>query len=279
MKHKKYLQIIVLTLTSFVIFNACNKSDSVDQSPIDETEIVQELFVEGTYDDLQEMTEEAFYIGSGALKSINSDFLRFGNCITITLDTTVMPRVITLDFGDENCLCRDGKYRRGQIISTFNGRFRQPGTIITYAFNDYYVNDNHVEGTKQIENKGFNDENQMWYEINVQGTITFVEDSTIVSWTAEKTRTWINGLDTPQWRDDVFLIDGAGEFVNSAGYGKSVVITEPLKRELSCPFFVSGIVETTPTERPKRILDYGNGECDRFATVTIGDRTFIIRLR
>lgn len=279
MKSKKHLQTIVLTAASFFMFNSCKKSESIDQSPVDETEIIQESFVENTFDELQEMAEEAFNIGSGTLKSTNSDFLRFGDCVTITLDTTVMPRLITLDFGDENCLCRDGKYRRGQIISSFNGRFRQPGTIITYTFNNYYVNDNHVEGAKQIENKGFNAENQMWYEINVQGTITFVEDSTIVSWTAEKTRTWINGLDTPSWRDDVFLIDGTGEFVNSAGFAKSVVITEPLRRELSCPFFVSGIVEITPSERPKRILDYGDGECDHFATVTIGDRTFIILLR
>jgi hypothetical protein len=75
------------------------------------------------------------------------------------------------------------------------------------------------------------------------------------------------------------LIEGVSSSSNSNGRSVTRVITNPLRRELSCHHFVSGTVEITPSERPQRILDYGDGTCDNIATITIGDRTITIRLR
>jgi len=279
MKKKSIISLICSIVAILMVMTSCNKKNDNTYQSDDAAEMVNESFVENTFDELQDIADQAYEFEVSGVKSTQSDFLRFGDCVTINLDTTIMPRVLTIDFGEENCLCRDGKYRRGQIITTFTGRYRQAGTIITHGFSNYYVNDNHIEGSKVIENMGLNEDNQIWYTINVNGQVTLNEDETVLTWVAERTRTWVNGFFTPRWIDDVLLIEGSGTFSNSNGFGRSMLITSPLRRELSCPHFVSGTVEITPLNLPARILDYGEGECDNIATVTVGDRTFTIRLR
>jgi hypothetical protein len=52
----------------------------------------------------------------------------------------------------------------------------------------------------------------------------------------------------------------------------------PLRIELACRFIVSGTIEMRPQDRPVRLLDYGNGDCDNVATVTINGETYTIYL-
>lgn len=265
-----------------LLFGSCNKSDQTDNQK-ETTEATSDVLAETTFDEVQEMADLAYEMKTTVFKSVTSDENfgdHFGDCATITLDTTVMPRILTIDFGSENCLCRDGKYRRGQIIVTFNGRYFMPGTVITHGFNAYYVNDNHVEGLKTLTNEGINDNGFIWFSIVVNGQITLAENGNIIVWNANKTRTWIEGMDTPRrHRDDVFLIEGSASASNSNGSGFSRLITNPLRRELSCRWFVSGTIEITPVDRPVRILDFGDGNCDSLATVTVNGETFTIVLR
>jgi hypothetical protein len=140
------------------------------------------------------------------------------------------------------------------------------------------VNDNHVTGTRTVENMGLNEENLFWYQILVDGQLTLT-DSTVLSWQSNRIRTWIQGYNTPVWRDDVYLIEGSGMFMSSLGAQVNREIIEPLRRELSCRYPVSGSVEINPENGPQRFLDYGDGECDNLAELTIGDRTITIVLR
>jgi hypothetical protein len=41
-------------------------------------------------------------------------------------------------------------YRCDKILVTFTGGYFDPGTIITYGFEDYYVNDYHVTINGQV---------------------------------------------------------------------------------------------------------------------------------
>jgi hypothetical protein len=257
---------------------ACNKQD--ETTSVSDRELISiEAQAEGIFDEVQEIADQAMRIGSSGLKSVESDDNRLGNCVTITVDTTVMPRVMTIDFGEVNCLCNDGKYRRGRIIVTFNGRWRRPGTVVTHTFENYHVNDNHVQGTKVMTNLGFNAQGKMQFRNTTDGSITFANNGSSVAWTSEKLRTWIEGRLTPPWNDDVYLIEGNSSVVHSSGRSRERVIIEPLRRELSCRWFVSGTVETTPSSGPVRLLNYGDGVCDNLATVTVGDSTFTITLR
>jgi hypothetical protein len=267
----------VFTLLLMVSFMSCEK-DKNDADAAEKDLARNDASAELYFDEIGDIADEAYGIATGNLKSTDNMIRRLGPCATVTLDTTVMPRVLTIDFGEENCLCNDGKWRRGKIIVTFTGRYHQPGTVITHTMENYHVNDNHIEGTRVMSNLGPNANGQPEYSTVVNGSITFSATGVVVSWESDHLRTWIEGYDTPEWYDNVFLISGSGSHSNSNGGGYSRTITEPLRREASCSNIVSGIVETVPVNRPTRILDYGDGTCDNIATLTIGENTYIIRL-
>lgn len=271
--------LLALAAALLILATACQKSDVEKQdNAVNELEMKQEVDAEVLFDEVFEISNEGFRLAQIGFKDGQNYRRRIGDCATITIDTTQMPHVMTIDFGEENCLCPDGKYRRGVIIVTFNGRFYQPGTVITHTFDNFHVNDNHIQGIKVRENLGPNGEGFPQFSAEVDGSITLASDGTVISRQAQHLRTWIEGFGTPQWFDDVHLIEGSAITTNSNGFGSTRTIINPLRRELSCHHFVSGTVEIERSNRPLAILDYGDGICDNIATVTIGDDTFTIRL-
>jgi len=278
MKKRRNLFLMGLLFVGLTFNQACNKTETVSNDETETVETKSEAFAEAVFDEIQEISDQAWQRGASGLKAGFEDGSRLGDCVTITIDTISVPRVMTIDFGEVNCLCDDGKYRRGQIIVTFTGRFRRPGAIITHTFQNFYVNDNHVQGTKIKTNLGFNADGFMQFRNVVAGSITMISNGNVISWNSDRTRTWIEGFQTPRWMDDVYLIEGTSSVSSTNGRSVSRLITNPLRRELSCRHFVSGTVQITPAEAPQRILDYGDGTCDNIATVTIGDRIITITL-
>ncbi|HPE34528.1 MAG TPA: hypothetical protein PLI65_07010 [Bacteroidales bacterium] len=273
----KSLLNFVLFLIILISITSCKKEQN-DSDLQEQTLAVDETIAETTFEEISEIGNQAYKLSVENLKSSDDLGDRLGDCVTITLDTTVMPHVLTIDFGEENCLCRDGKWRRGKIIVTFTGHFYQTGAVITHTLDNYYVNDNWVQGTKVKTNLGPNINGEPEFTSVVNGSITFNETGIVINWESEHLRTWIEGYNSIVWWDDVFLITGNGAHTHSQGGGFTRTITTPLRRESSCHHIVSGIVETVPLNRPTRILDYGDGTCDNLATLTVGNKTFVIRL-
>lgn len=274
---KSMLSLVGLLLFATAVLTSCNKSDETDSATKLNRQTALEAFTEEAFDEASEISDQAYYASMPGLKGGDSDHPRLAPCATITLDTTVMPRVLTIDYGPVNCLCNDGKYRRGMIIVTFNGRWRRPGTVVTHTFQNYYVNDNHVQGTKIMTNQGFVNGNMTFSHVN-NGSVTFAQNGESLTWQSEKIHTWIEGFGTPRWRDDVFLITGFSNASHSNGRNVTRQIIQPLRREMNCRYFVSGTVKINPSNAPERLLDFGDGTCDNQATITIGDQVIVITL-
>jgi hypothetical protein len=273
------LSFALLALLSFgLLMTACKKDDQTIIQDTDTSSAEYDALAEGIFNDVGNITDEAYYLNSGNYKSTDGDTLFLGQCATVILDTVVFPHELVIDFGEENCLCRDGRYRRGKIINTFTGRYREPGTILTHGFDEYFVNDNKVEGSRILTNMGYNDFGNLWFTIEIEGLITLAENGAIISWNASKEREWVEGSDTWNRCDDGYHINGTADGVRVSGKSWTKEIIIPLRRELVCRFFVSGSVEIIPEERPARLLDYGDGQCDNIATVTINGRTYTIHL-
>ncbi|MDP2724419.1 MAG: hypothetical protein Q8O72_16830 [Bacteroidales bacterium] len=275
MKKINFLIGLFMVASLALVFTSCKK----DNSAVSETSASSDdAFAERIYDNVSIISDEAYSEKSSTLKSTDGRRLFLGDCVTITLDTVAVPHALIVDFGTENCLCNDGRYRRGQIIVSFTGRYRQPGTVITHTFNNYYVDDNHVEGTKVVTNMGFNEANHMYFQIDVVGVIHRANDGGTISWNSSITREWVEGLFTFTLWDDVYLISGTSSGIRANGETWQRTTITPLRKELGCKHFVSGILEITPGERPVRVLDYGDGECDNIATVTVNGQVFTIYL-
>ena len=273
---KKISLALTFMMAALFLLSSCKKNNTTDDNF---NAVKDDAFAESTFNNVTNIADEAYTLStSGHFKSSDNIFL--GDCATVTLDTTVFPRVLTIDFGDTNCLGNDGRYRRGKIIVTFTGRYWHPGTIITTTFDEYYVNDNQVEGTKVVTNNGFNDSGNMNWDIAVNGLITLANGEGSISWNSQRNREWIEGISTPfnRW-DNIYLITGDATGQRANGLHWTRQITNPLRIELACRFIVSGTVKVTPEGKPVRILDFGDGNCDNEATVTVNGTTHTIYLR
>ncbi len=274
----KKLLFILPFLAGMVFFlGSCSKNTTPTVTSF--TDVQDDAYAESVFDNVTSMADEAYSLSTSHLKSTeNRIFL--SSCATVTIDTTVYPRVLTIDFGDSNCLCNDGRYRRGKIIVAFTGRYRKPGTVRTTTFDNYYVNDNQIEGTKVVTNNGFNDQKHISWTITVNAIITLANGQGTISWKSQRTREWTEGYNTPHDRwDNVFLITGISSGQRANGLHWTRKITKPLEVKLACRFIVSGTMEIKPEGKPMRILDFGNGQCDNLATVTVNGKTHTIHLR
>lgn len=274
MKKLAILSLVALSLTS-CLKNRLKK----DQSALVNYKI-ETAFDEMTNISDQAITGNMVYYKSGqiivAKPGQNIAFEKADCNVIITIDTTSSPKSVTVDYGSSNCTCNDGKTRRGKIVTTFTGQYIAPGTIITHTPVDYYVNDIKFEGTKTVQNMGLNTNGQPYFNVQIDGTAT-LESGEVVDYTSTRVRTWTNGFNTLINRmDDEYDITGSAvaSFSNGGGYTGNT--TSPVHIKVGCSFPVSGVIELTPTDKPVRVINYGDGTCDYSFTVTVSGYTFTI---
>jgi len=278
---KKISFLLVAFLMSGILFMAssCKKNDSNDNTELQTYN--DDVNAEFLWDDVQTTGDEAAEYLFNNLKNSDGFLSKLEPCATVTIDTTLDPRLMTIDFGTEDCLCKDGNYRRGKILISFTGRYHQPGAVIITTFDNYFINYNQMLGTQTFTNHGKNENGHTWFSTEINGTIIFSEQfgGGTLTWTSVNTREWIEGENTPRFRgDDVFLHLGSAQGVKPNGFAFSRTITSALRKEIGCRHFVSGTVELVREGKPTRILDYGEGACDNLATVTIDGVTRTIVL-
>lgn len=199
-------------------------------------------------------------------------------CATVTRDTISIPHTITIDFGSTNCLCADGDYRRGKIIVSYTGRYRDPNHQHDITFDNYFVNDNQIMGTKSVLRVADDAAGHPVYHITVNGKIILANNVGTISYTSTKTRTWVAGYSTATRTDDEYDITGSGSITRANGKIFSFQTTTPLHIALNCRWIESGVVQITPQGASARTLDYGNGTCDAQANYTVNGKTYSITL-
>lgn len=274
---KLFIVLVCGIALSGLFFASCNK-DNKEADQNEEIQTVQDnANAEKTFNDVSDIADQA-YNSFQTTKSTTTDGDIIGECAVVSLDTITFPRTLTIDFGDTNCLCADGRYRRGKILVSFTGRYREEGTVITHTFDNYFVNDNQVLGTKIVTNAGRNENDHLYFTITVDGLIIKADGGGQVTWISDRIREWILGEDTFDRLDDVYLITGNGSGTTASGKSYTIEITNSLRREIGCKHFVSGTFEFKPEDKPLRVFDYGEGECDNVASVTVNGKTYTIYL-
>jgi hypothetical protein len=277
MKTKMIRAVVAVTIfTATMAFSSCQK----EKSDNDLTTANNQAFADESYNDVTNIADEAALTGTVSYKTDDENSLLAG-CATVTRDSVSVPRVVTIDFG-AGCTGIDGKTRKGIIVVTYDGRYRDAGSTITITFNNYYVNDNQVLGTKTIHNDGVNGNGNLSFTIHVEGEIILASNGGSISWTSDRVREWIAGESTPSRDDDQYSITGTASGTAANGDVFTATISQPLIRNLApnCrKHFVQGVVLIQRTGKPDRIVDFGNGACDDEAAVTINGVTRTITLR
>jgi len=277
--------ITILTIALATSFSSCRKDKNNDpeEKDKDTSSAADQSLASSIDNDMTSIADEAgrtYTVSS--FKTSGVDGLLSASCATVTVDSSAAPaRTITVNFGTSNCLCNDGRYRRGAIVYSFTGKYRDSLTVITVTPQNYFVNDNQVTGTKSITNNGHNAANHLVYQITANMQIIKAGGAGTITWQANRTREWMAGESTLTWSDDIYSITGTASGSNAAGNTFSSVITTPLVRNMAIgcrKHFVSGVLEHTPSGKPTRYIDFGNGACDDIAVVTINGVAYIVTL-
>lgn len=282
----KKLVIFGLLLTAMFQFVSCKKKFEYDNSKAPTTNAI----VENAFMEMASMSDQAynggtFVYGIGEAiyvtdKTTQSDLDQLkANCnVIITIDTVGVTDTITIDWGTTNCTCNDYKTRRGKLIVSYNGSYYDQGTLITYTPVDYYVNDHHVEGSMTVENMGANSSSQPYYDININGVVT-LSTGEVATYTSTRVRTFTAGYTTVlNIFDDEYDVTGTAnaQVVNGDSYEAHT--TSPLHVKIGCPWVTKGVLVITPTGKPARTIDYGNGDCDGSFTVEIDGHIYTVNM-
>jgi len=273
MKTLKIKSILLLALLALTVITipSCKKEEVTETVDAEVATANNSEEGESVSDEVGNIADAAFKgtsnVGRNSAPEAQLDAL--SGCAVITIDTLSTPHLMTIDFGATNCLCNDGRYRRGQILVNFTGSYFAQGSVKTTTFNNYFRNDNKIEGTRTVTNLGLNADGNMAWSVSAVNMKVTKPTGVFHIWNSERTRTMVAGLNTSAWNDDQYIITGSGSGTNANGVAYTSNITTPLHRALSCNWIDSGVIAFTRSNGATRTINFGTGTCDDQAVVTV----------
>jgi hypothetical protein len=189
-----------------------------------------------------------------------------GPAVTVDPTGRAYPKTITIDYGDGIELV-NGRIITGKIIIEVSARPLTNGATRDVTYENFYVDSVHIEGGATRTFTG-TDSTERIFANESDLTLTF-PDGTVLTRTAERTRTLADGFETLfSHSDDLILIEGVVDYETSNGTTFSKSITYPLTKTGACRFIIEGTVAFTLNGEEFAELDYGDGTCDDVATIT-----------
>ncbi len=274
MNKKYYLFAATLLLAIGVAFTSCRKdNDTV------EAEMVALSEDDAAADDIfSDMANQADTHGGFTKNNFEKD-----NCkpeVTKTVDAATNSRHIELDFGQDGCEGYYGRIRKGKIIIDQQGLMINAESVRTITLENFSIDGYAVEGTRTITSNGINSDGFRQVTIKLTDGKIITPEGKIITRTSERVREKIAGEDTPfKLRDDQFRISGTASGINRNGKAYTATISAPLIFDMGCKYkLTQGIIDITAGENTLSI-DYGNGECDNEAILTVNGNSKKIRVR
>jgi hypothetical protein len=264
MKAKVFFSALILSFGIGMMLNSCTKdeTESTDLKSVSQDEST----VDNYFDDASSQTD-MYEDGAKSLEL-------FSTCtpnVTITKPADALfPKHIVIDYGTEGCEGMHGHIRKGKIIVDQTGFMTVSGSVRTITFEDFYIDDFKIEGTRTVTSNGLN-ENQNYQRTTVlaDGKIT-TPDGKVITRTAEHVQEWIAGAGTPfNIFDDKWQITGSATGTNRFGNTYNALITTPLIFDLSCAYKITQGIKSITTDNHVIIIDFGSGDCDNQFTITI----------
>ena len=255
----------VITLSVFALVASCHKEKKT--TPVTTTEDTgyasDQATSEQAFNDVSTISDQAMATTSGG----SLGYRGTSGCATVhhSTDTTIV------DFGSSNCMCRDGRNRRGKmLIIHTGGHYADSGHVHTITFDNYFVNDNQVTGSKTVTNMGHNSSGHLYFNVAINGAVILSGGRGTVSEVSSRVRTWVAGESTVTDRsDDAYEITGSGSITRANGTVVSTTITSPLQVAQSCRWIEAGTIQFSFGGKT-RTINYGSTPaCDDQATVTM----------
>ncbi|MFC4632691.1 hypothetical protein ACFO3O_02165 [Dokdonia ponticola] len=277
MKKFQMTKMFSLVVVLFLAF-ACS-DDENETTVIDTTPTTAQLTLAAQVD----ITEDASFavVDNAYIENIQetrSTVLNsfFTDCATITVSPNGDGSGSALvDFG-EGCTLNNGALVSGQVVLNYTIVQNESRTI-TYIYDNFTYNGNEVSGGGTVNRTFENENGNPQSEVTASIAVYFPTQDVTATRDASRTREWIEGVGSGTWTDNVFSVTGNWDTSFSSGFTRSGEVTEALRREATCPHFVSGTLAISQNN-VDGVLNYGDGTCDNIAVITIGNQDFTIQL-
>ena len=273
----KTLIIAVILIPLFAFFSCEKTKDTQDKNHVliesGEGDIIEDVLWNAIDFDIE-------YAGS-ALES--NDYKSLSDTCPLIIvehpDSLSFPKTITIDYGESYCETYHGAMKKGKIVIEITAPLIYPGSIRRVSFEDFYINEHKIKGTKALINKGFNDAGNLNFDVTLTDGEIIFPDGRIATRESIHNREWTKGIEKPKyWWDNEWLLSGSSTGSHRDGKTYVNTITEPILIKAMCHFAVSGTMELLIQNQFLLVLDFGDGECDRIATLTLGDIVWEIEL-
>ncbi|EMS34570.1 hypothetical protein C943_03790 [Mariniradius saccharolyticus AK6] len=254
-------------------------TETEDQLPMEDAAVLQEnAEVEAAYEDADMLTLSAMQSNGFSFRSQLD--LRNDLCNTTKVDFYPNNRAIVINFG-EGCTSPKGVNRKGKIMIYFSALSLESGTEVLITFDGYEVNGLKIEGRRKIINRGFNAEGKyfLFETLIAAGKVTW-PDGTFATLEGEFEKKLYLPNDERGFKVEV---SGGAGGKTRLGVGFISIIEKPLTYFQSCTDKGNwtpslGMVVLTVGGELSYTLDFGNGDCDKKATVTKDGKTLNINL-
>jgi len=267
-----------------ILATSCTKDDQTTSSALN-SQVEDEMYTSEVYDEIDDLGDEALDLAESneiTLKSASGfGYNRLSECVTVTKVISNDTVLTTIDFGEINCECNDGRMRRGKILMAHYGRYWDGAVSIRFSFENFYVDDNQILG-ERVVSQVMNTEVNHQSTISANGSVVLADGSGTITWEAQRVRTIIEGSATRTKRDDVIEVTGGSTCTLADGTIITTAIVTPLvrKNETGCfLYYVQGIRQTNIGDETQMTIDFGDGECDNLAELTVNGETTIIELK
>jgi hypothetical protein len=283
MKTKVLMMIAAMAVLSF---SSCKKDSTLSPSAIDDTSVNladDDAVTDVVYEDVFSSVDNATIILDQIGKSLDTqaETVLSDSCPVITIvrsTSNPWPKTVTIDYGTL-CVGNNDNTRSGKIIINVTAPRLELGSKRTITFDNYFFNGIKVEGTKVLENMGYNSNKNLLISVKLTGGKLTLPDGTTIERTMNHLREWTAGLTTKNIWDDECLITGTAAGTNIDGVPYTTTILTALHWTRACRFLVSGVIKIEREGSQPVTIDYGTGDCDAKAVVSKGDETKEILLK
>ena len=257
--------IVSILIISFISCKDENVIHSVNQQNLQSSH--DYVLFEKTLFDIEREIEHAL-IATGTTKNLPLYFL-------LNVDSTDQDTLI-INFGEENYL-HLGHLKRGEIISIYNNFIYNSDAQISTTFNNFYINNNLIQGKMQLTNNGFNQNGFSEFSLTIDSMSMFTNNGSIDMLSGNYIKEMVSGNNTQyQYLDNIYKVTGNALGNSSNNNNFSVEISESLNMNLSC-FESSSCIVTGGTSKlipdgyEERIINYGDNKCDCDVNAIIGE--------
>lgn len=265
----KTIKLLLTTALFTILFaTACQVDKEED---LTDEQVAQQMIVstedhtisEDAFEDVEDQVDAALETQGAELE-----------CVTITADPDwqTFPRIVTIDYGN-GCEGPRGRIRKGKIMVAVSDNIFNADASRTASFIDFYIDETKIEGSRTWKNVGYDDQGNITLARTVQNGKLIFPNGETAEWESDALLTQTSGGGTPlNFFDNVFEITGTANGVNRNGTAYTVDIDNPLIKDKICPWIVSGMLSLHVNNLTVSV-DYGNGNCDRFATLILPNGT------